>query len=96
MADRINIIEGDLIDKIDGKYDLITANLLTDPLKQLLVNIKNYMKPTSKLIIGGIVDFREREIIEMIKNDFNIIQREEENNWICLVLETKNNNKKEV
>jgi ribosomal protein L11 methyltransferase len=74
VTDRFNIVEGSLVDKIKGKYDLVVANILTDPLKQLLVNIKDYMKPTSKLILSGIGDFREYEIVEMIKNDFDIIQ----------------------
>lgn len=91
ISDKFTVIEGNLNDVIDSneRFDLITANLLTDIIKELLPTIKYNMNNNSILILSGIVDFRKDEIIENIINDFNIIQLDEKNNWLCFVLTKK-------
>ena len=91
MSSKFTAINGDLVSSVTDKYDLVVGNLLADPIKALLPNVWGCMKEDATLILSGIVDFRENEIIEIAEeHGFSIIQREERDNWILLVLKYKN------
>lgn len=86
IEDKYTLINGNLVDSVEGKFDLVVANMLTNELKALLVDIKKYMHHDSILILSGIIDFRCGELIEVSKEDFYVVNKTQENNWVCLEL----------
>ena len=90
VQDRFNAVQGNLLEKIAGQYDLVVANLLADPLIALGKDLKSFVHEDSTIILSGIIDFREEEVLAAM-HDFQVIERQERDNWICLVLKLKNN-----
>ncbi|HHU83877.1 MAG TPA: 50S ribosomal protein L11 methyltransferase [Clostridiales bacterium] len=85
--DRYTVVHGDLTDKISGKYSLICANIVADAIILLSKNIRQFMTDDAVYIVSGIIDMREQEVKEALENyGFTIINRYEENGWICMEL----------
>lgn len=89
VNDRFTAVEGDLTEKISGKYNLIVANIVADAIICLSKGVKEYMNQDTVYIMSGIIDTRGGEVYEAVSEDFNIIERIEDNGWVCLVAETK-------
>jgi ribosomal protein L11 methyltransferase len=85
--DRYTVVHGDLTDKISGKYSLICANIVADAIILLSKNIRQFMTDDAIYIVSGIIDMREQEVKEALENyGFTIINRYEENGWVCMEL----------
>lgn len=89
VSDRFTAIEGDLTEKISGKYNLIVANIVADAIICLSKGVREYMNEDTVYIMSGIIDTRGDEVCEAVSEDFKIIERIEDNGWVCLVAETK-------
>ena len=83
---RFEAIEGDLATDVTGKFDVVTANIVADAIIALTPAVKRFLYATSVYIVSGIIDTREAEVTEVIRNNgFRILNRYEENGWICMV-----------
>ena len=82
-------VHGDLTRKISGKYDLIVANIVADAIISLSKGIKEFMKPETVYIMSGIIDTRGDEVAAAVCEDFELIERIEDNGWVCLAAKLK-------
>lgn len=57
-----------LADEIDGKYDLITANIVADVLIAMKDFFVRYIKNGGILIVSGIIEERMEEVLSAIEN----------------------------
>jgi len=86
VLDQINFAQGDLLDIVDGKYDLVIANILPHVIKRLIPDLPKVAKVGSISILSGIIE----EKADMIKDELKkynfevkeIIQKEQ---WITIV-----------
>ncbi len=77
IAERKNILEEKIPPK---KYNVIFANIVADVIIAMLSDIKEYMNENTFLILSGIIDTREDDVINAIKEKgFNLIERITEN-----------------
>ena len=88
---NIECIKSDLLAYVklkDGKpFDIVTANIIAEIVLRLAPDIGKYMKKDGILIVSGIVDSKEQEIIEEItKNGFLHVETRHENGWCGIVL----------
>ncbi|MDR0649689.1 MAG: 50S ribosomal protein L11 methyltransferase [Synergistaceae bacterium] len=58
--DRVTLEAGDLLEGVGGAFDLVLANILADPLVQMLHDVRRVMKPDGLAIFSGMIE-RERE-----------------------------------
>ncbi len=80
-----NMIVGNLIDRISGKYSVVTANIVADAIIMLTPDIKNFLSDDAVYIVSGIIDIREDEVLSCLAaNGFTVINRREEGGWVCL------------
>lgn len=80
-----NMLHGNLTDKISGKFDVVTANIVADAIIMLTPAVKQFLKDDAVYIVSGIIDMREDEVIScLIANGFDIVNRREENGWVCM------------
>ncbi len=80
-----NMIVGNLTDRVSGKYNVVTANIVADAIIMLTPDIKQFLSDDAVYIVSGIIDIREDEVISCLtENGFNIINRRTENGWVCL------------
>lgn len=89
VSDRFTVVVGDLTQKISGKYNLIVANIVADAIISLSKGVREFMTPDTVYIMSGIIDTRGDEVYEAVSEDFKIIERIEDNGWVCLVAKNK-------
>lgn len=89
VADRFTAINGDLTEKVSGKYNLIVANIVADAIMFLSKGVKEFMNPDTVYIMSGIIDTRADEVVNAISSDFEIIEKYEDKGWVCLVAKAK-------
>ncbi len=83
---NINFINCNLTDKINKKYDIITANIVADVIINLSSSICNFLNNNGIFICSGIIDQREDDVITaLLNNRFNIIEKLYDNGWVCIV-----------
>lgn len=86
QAPRYTILEGDLVDKISGEYDVVLANIVADAIKLLSPAIPNFLKSNGIYIVSGIIAERGDEVQDCLTEcGFNVTERHEHGGWLCLV-----------
>ncbi|MBE6824529.1 MAG: 50S ribosomal protein L11 methyltransferase [Ruminococcaceae bacterium] len=89
VEDRFEVVCGDLTEKVQGKYDIIVANIVADAIIFLSKGVKEFMKDDTVYIMSGIIDSRLPDVNEALKDDFDIIDEIFDNGWYCLVAKAK-------
>ena len=89
VSDKMTVLNGNLTDKVTGKYDIIAANIVADAIIMLSKDIRQFMKDDSVYIMSGIIDTRADDVLNAIEDSFEIIEKLLENGWCCLVAKAK-------
>lgn len=89
VGDRFKVVCGNLTDKVSGKYDVIAANIVADAIIMLSSGVKNFMDENTVYIMSGIIDTRRDDVVNAIKDDFDIVEEITDNGWVCLVAKAK-------
>lgn len=84
---RYTAIEGDLADKVTGKYNVVAANIVADVIILFCSQVKEFMSDDAVFITSGIIDTRESDVLEAFKKyGFSIVERRERGGWLCFAL----------
>ena len=87
VTDKTEFIVGDLAEKVRGKYSVVCANIVADVVIRLLENVKNYMEADAVLIVSGIIDLRENDVLNAAeKQGFTVIEKRYKDNWCAFAL----------
>ena len=90
VADRFSAVEGDLVEKIQGKYDLVVANIVADAIIALSASIRSYLEPDGIYIVSGIIDTRADDVRRAVADDYEIVAEHTLGGWYCFELRAKN------
>ncbi len=86
QLDNIALYEGS-VEKTDGTFDLIAANLLSEILKALASEIVARMKPDSLALLSGILVGQEDEVIETFSALGTTVEEKLiDGRWVSLVI----------
>lgn len=81
---KFTVFQGNLTDKVTGKYDVVVANIVADIIVMFTENVGKFLKEDGVYITSGIIDTREQDVLEAFeKNGFEVIGRHESCGWIC-------------
>lgn len=81
-----NAVEGNLSDRVSGKYNLIVANIVADIIMQFNKEVGKFLADGGIYITGGIIDSRKDEVVYSFEqNGFEIIESFEEKGWNVFV-----------
>jgi ribosomal protein L11 methyltransferase len=84
VSDRCVFSCGDMRDSLPGEYDIVCANLSADAILALAPKAPMLPKPGGTLILSGIIEDREQEVMEALsKRGMSLKGRSEENGWVC-------------
>ena len=89
VDDKVSAIAGDLVDKVDGKYDIVVANIVADAIIALSASVSNFMTDEAVYIISGIIDTRADDVKNAIRDTFDIVEENTHRGWYCFVLRKK-------
>lgn len=86
-SDRFNVVQGNLSDKVSGKYNVIVANIVADIIMEFNKEVLKFLDDDGVYITGGIIEAREDEVLySFSQNGFEVINRFEEKGWLVFVL----------
>ncbi len=85
---QFTVLEGNLTDKVTGKYDVVVANIVADIIVMFTENVGKFLKEDGIYITSGIIDTREQDVLDAFeKYGFEVVGRHESCGWLCF--ETK-------
>lgn len=83
-------VNGNLSDKVTGKYNVIVANIVADIIMDFNKEVGHFLDKDGVYITGGIIDSRKDEVIYSFEqNSFKIIENFEEKGWNVFVCKAK-------
>lgn len=89
VADRYTAICGSFTDKVEGKYDVVLANIVADAIMYLSAGVGDFMKDDAVYIMSGIIDTRADEMKQSVSRYFDIIEEHLDNGWACFAAKKK-------
>jgi ribosomal protein L11 methyltransferase len=72
------------INKAEGAYDVVIANIIADVLKFIAKDLKKATKENGYLILSGILDKKEKNLLGSYQ-ELTLIDRIEKDEWVTLV-----------
>lgn len=83
VENRFSAVCGSFTDKVEGKYDIVLANIVADAIMFLSEGIEKFMKQDAVYIMSGIIDTRVEEVKKSVSRYFDIIEEHIDNGWAC-------------
>lgn len=88
--DNIEILYGNLVDVIEGKADIVVANIIAEVICILTEDVKRVLKTDGYFITSGIIHDR----VDMVTNKleetgFEVIEINKDGEWNCIVAKLK-------
>ena len=81
----ISFVCGDLADQVSGKFDLVAANIVSDVIKRLLVDLPALMNNGAVAVFSGIIDTREDEMVDAVKAaGFEVLSVLRDRGWVAI------------
>lgn len=82
---RLIVRQGDLVEKVEGRYGVVTANIVADAIIALSPAIPRFLTPEGVYIVSGIIDTREADVAAALAAcGFTVTERREHGGWLCL------------
>jgi ribosomal protein L11 methyltransferase len=72
------------VDKAEGSYDVVIANIIADVLRFIAKDLKSVCKEDGLLILSGILDKKENLVVESFK-ELTLVKRILKDEWVTLV-----------
>ena len=85
-SNRFKVQSGNLVDGVRGRFDLVTANILTGVILQLLDNLKRVLVEKGRFICSGIVEESAPLVVEKMRTSgFEILELRTREKWVAIV-----------
>jgi|LGVF01.1.fsa_nt_gb ribosomal protein L11 methyltransferase len=86
VAEKVEIIHGNLTDDITGKADVLIANIIADVIIELSETISDYIVDDGVFISSGIINTKYPDVVKALeKNDFEIVETMNKGEWYTIV-----------
>lgn len=86
LSDKIIVKHGDLLEVLEGKADVIVANIIAEAILSITDKINDYLKDGGKFISSGIILEKQDRVLESLKrNGFKIEQVKTQGEWVSIV-----------
>ena len=87
---NIEILHGNLVEVIDGKSDIVVANILAEIICILTDDVKRVMKDGGVFITSGIIHDRVDMVCEKLEaTGFEVMEKNRDGEWNCIVAKLK-------
>ncbi|MBQ6336132.1 MAG: 50S ribosomal protein L11 methyltransferase [Ruminococcus sp.] len=89
VADKFTAIAGDLVDKVEGKYEIVVANIVADAIIMLSESVSRFTADDAVYIVSGIIDVRADDVRKAVADRFEIVRENTLGGWYCFELKRK-------
>ena len=87
---KFKVFEGNLVDKVSGKFDVVVANIVADVIILFCEDAGKFMNSDSVFITSGIIDTRESDVLTAFdKYGFEVQERYAQGGWLCFVVKKR-------
>ena len=87
-CDTSDLLRG--VDKTDGGYDIICANIVADIIIRMIPDIDAYMNEGATILASGIIVERADDVIDAFEaHGFFVSERIDDNGWCALAVKKK-------
>ena len=87
MADVITLGQSDILKQVEGKADLVIANIIADILIRLFDELEAHLNPGGSLLASGIIADRIADVTEAaLAHGFIIDKVMEAKGWAAMVI----------
>lgn len=85
-VNNIEILYGDLMEVVEGKADIVVANILADIIMFLSEGVRAFIEDGGYFIASGILNTQRDKVTDKLKAlDFKIEEVMEDGEWICII-----------
>lgn len=89
-TENIEVFYSDLFSKVDGKFDVIFANILSEILVVMISDVDKYLEEGGRMILSGIVEGREKIVEDALEeHGFKVVDKIKKNEWYLITAERK-------
>lgn len=86
VEDIVTVEKGNLLDKLEGKADLVVANIVAEVIVEMVKDLDKYLKDGGIFITSGIIEEKIPMVEEiLLDNNFRILEIEGLNDWSLIV-----------
>lgn len=90
VRERFELFQGDLAEKVSGRFNLITANIVADIIIRLLPDTKRLLSDDGIIILSGIIDTRINDVTDAIsENGLEVVTLHTERGWAAIACRAK-------
>jgi ribosomal protein L11 methyltransferase len=84
--DNIKVLYGNLMDVVEGKADIVVANIIAEIIILLTEDVKKFIMPGGMFIASGIIRERKDDVVNKLETSgFDIIEVNYDGEWVCIV-----------
>ena len=93
ITDKTQFIQGDLAEKVSGKFNVVCANIVADVIIRLLENVDTFFEENTVLICSGIINIRVDDVkAAFSEHGYKIIAERTKDNWYAFAVIKENTN----
>lgn len=82
---NIKIMHGNLMDVVEGKANIVIANIIADVIIFLAEDVKKFILPNGYFIASGIINDRKDDVVnKLVECGFNIVEINTLGEWVCI------------
>ncbi len=83
-ANGVKAVFADSAEPLAGTFDLVVANILSNPLRLLAPAICAHLRPGAKLALSGILDTQVEELVDLYRPWLELAISGSQEGWVCL------------
>ena len=88
--DNIEILYGNLVEVIEGKADIVVANIIAEVICILIDDVKRVLKSGGMFITSGIIHERVKMVTDKLEESgFEVIKVNKDGEWNCIIAKAK-------
>lgn len=84
--DNIKILHGNLMEVVEGKADIVVANIIADVIIFLVDGVKDFIAKGGRFISSGIILDRKDDVVKKLEESGFVVEEVNvEGEWVCIV-----------
>lgn len=86
LSEKINIEHGDLVAAVNGKFEIVVANIIADAILVLLdSDVTAFVKSGGRFICSGIIEEKKDLVLEKLEQKGLIVEEiNKDGEWVCI------------
>lgn len=83
-------LAGDLVDHVDGQYNVVMSNIVADAIISLAPQVGAHLAPDGAWITSGIIESREADVLAAFEQcGMTVLRRSASGGWLCFLTKKK-------